>query len=69
MQSSERLVRLGLNPRRGQDPHSLSARPTAGFGEQRRLPDTSLASNHQRASPLRCAIDEIVQYLELALAT
>src|SRR6266536_2586867 len=69
MQPRKWEVGLCLHARGGQDHHAVLPGPPARRRQQRRLPDTSLTGNHQRATALADAVDQIIEQPELTLAT
>src|SRR6266508_2756712 len=69
MQPRKWEVGLCLHARGGQDHHAVLPGPPARRRQQRRLPDTSLTGNHQRATARADAVDQIIEQPELTLAT
>ena len=67
VQAGEGQVRLGLHAGRAQDGHPAGLRARGGLREQRGLADPGLAADHQRATAVRHALDELGDQGELAV--
>jgi hypothetical protein len=65
MQPREGQLRLGLDTRRGEDPHPLVCRHPAYLCQQRRLPDPGLAAHNDRGTPITDVVNQLGQPLRL----